>query len=100
MCLILVLASYMNDVAKHSKEYAANEMRTRAERRTSFSRMKSMFDKKYALEQMGEGSVYSFFVHQNVLGWFIGLLTCVAQIWMLYPFITDAEIDFTRSQEF
>ena len=39
---------------------------------------------------MGEGSVYSFFLHENKLAWSVALVTVAIQFWLLHPFIIAA----------
>ena len=45
---------------------------------------------QYAIKSMGEGSVYSFFLHDNKLAWSVALVTVALQFWMLHPFIIAA----------
>ena len=51
--------------------------------RASYRLRKEMADDRLALDQMGEGSVYSFLLRKNVAGWAIALLTIGLQGWMV-----------------
>ena len=73
LCCILALASYM----KSRGEGVA--------RRLSYFHKKSIADAEYAIKCMGEGSVYSFFLSNNVLAWLIGLGTCGVQVMLVSP---------------
>ena len=50
-------------------------------------------DEKYALESLGDGSVYQFFTPGR--GWAIVLLTLATQLGMLFIFVEAAEIDLS-----
>jgi len=52
-------------------------------------------DGKYALEVIGEDSVYQFFLGKSVVGWVIAMATMVAQLWMNYLFVQASEVDLS-----
>ncbi|KAL7505943.1 hypothetical protein ACHAXN_003319 [Cyclotella atomus] len=51
--------------------------------------------KKYALDKIGDDSVYKFFLGSTIHGWFTALAVIGLQIWMLYTFIFAAEFDLS-----
>jgi hypothetical protein len=52
-------------------------------------------DCEYAMELIGDDSVYKFLLGKNILGWLVALATLVAQCWILLIFVAAAEIDLT-----
>jgi len=52
-------------------------------------------DVRYALETLGEGSVYQFFLGVSIFGWIIALATLAAQLGMLFVFVKGAVIDLS-----
>jgi len=52
-------------------------------------------DKKYALDGFGEDSVYQFVLGTSKMGWTVVLAVIGVQIWMLFVFVSGAEIDWT-----
>ncbi|EJK57793.1 hypothetical protein THAOC_22130, partial [Thalassiosira oceanica] len=81
-------------------DYRKKRMQRRITRRSSrYIRQKSAADEKYAIQSMGEGSVYSFFLHDNKLAWSIALVTVAIQFWMLHPFIIAAEFDLSDDRK-
>ena len=52
-------------------------------------------DEKNALESLGDGSVYQFFMGVSICGWAIVLLTLATQLGMLFIFVEAAEIDLS-----
>ena len=52
-------------------------------------------DEKKALERLGDGSVYQFFMGVSICGWVIVLLTLATQLGMLFIFVEGAEIDLS-----
>ena len=54
-------------------------------------------DKAYALENMGEDTVYRFFVGKSKWGWSIAIATMFTQILLLSVFVSGSERDFTNS---
>jgi hypothetical protein len=46
---------------------------------------------KYALETIGDQSVYHFLVGRSIWGWFIALATMAMQIYMLFVFVKGSE---------
>ena len=40
-------------------------------------------ENKYALESVGEDSVYCFILSKSVIGWTVALVTVVIQAWMV-----------------
>ena len=51
-------------------------------------------------QQIGDDSVYQFFLGTSVVGWFIFLGTIFAQMWMLFLFVQGAEIDLSNVSRF
>mmetsp|Transcript_26183 Transcript_26183/g.47517 ORF Transcript_26183/g.47517 Transcript_26183/m.47517 type:complete len:255 (-) Transcript_26183:212-976(-) len=51
---------------------------------------------KYALDMIGDDSVYQFFLGKSLVGWVIVLCTIIAQMWMLFLFVQGAEIDLSN----
>lgn len=92
LCCSLGLTSYTLDSIKISQRLQQTQTSLR-NLRTSFGLVgrfsskfllrQSMSDKKYALEHLGEGSAYSFFLGETVVGWLIALVTVLAQVWMV-----------------
>ncbi|EJK49650.1 hypothetical protein THAOC_31450 [Thalassiosira oceanica] len=77
-------------------DYSKNRGKGTVRRRSSrYIRQKSEADEKYAIKSMGEGSVYSFFLHDDKLAWSISLVTLALQFWLLHPFIIAAEFDLS-----
>ena len=92
LCIVLWAASYFIDKYKnrHSvPQGAANASEARRER----SR-----DKKYALDRIGEGTVYRFLLTSSYLGWIITLLTIFVQFFILVPFIMAADFDLLNDK--
>jgi hypothetical protein len=54
-------------------------------------------DHKYALENLGEDSVYRFFLGTSKWGWFIVIATMVTQILILSVFVSGSKRDFNDS---
>ena len=52
-------------------------------------------DKKYALDSIGKGSVYMFFLGNHAWGWLVALSAMAAQIGILYVFVEGAEFDLS-----
>ena len=50
-------------------------------------------DDTYALEMIGNDSVYQFFLSKSWLGWAFALATMGVQIWMLFQFVKGAEFN-------
>ena len=92
LCFSLGLTSYTLDSIKISQRLQQTQTSLR-NLRTSFGLVgrfssnfllrQSMSDKKCALEHLGEGSVYSFFLGETVVDWLIALVTVSAQVWMV-----------------
>ncbi|KAL7554398.1 hypothetical protein ACHAWF_017845, partial [Thalassiosira exigua] len=57
------------------------------------SLLKVVKDKKYALETMGDDSVYQFFLGKSITGWIIVLATMACQIGMLFVFVEGSEVN-------
>ena len=55
-------------------------------------------DSKYALDTIGDDSVYQFFLGNSIVGWIIVLLTMALQVWMLSSFVEGSEIDLSDDQ--
>ena len=77
--------SYSWDFIKTSQSPQQTQFSFRGLKRLSsrylFSQSKA--DEKYALEHLGKGSVYSFFLSESVVGWLIALATVFSQIVMV-----------------
>ena len=52
-------------------------------------------DEKFALDILGQGSVYQFFLGTSIVGWIIVLAILSCQIGMLFIFVRGAEIDLS-----
>lgn len=52
-------------------------------------------DKKYALDAIGNGSVYCFFLSRSWIAWIFAVVVMGIQTWILSLFVKAAEIDFT-----
>lgn len=52
-------------------------------------------DKKYALENIGADSVYSFFLSKSWYAWCISLLVMAMQFWALSMFVDASMVDFS-----
>lgn len=50
-------------------------------------------DEKYAMEHLGEDSVYRFFLGTSQWGWFIVAATIITQIFLLYVFVEGSKRD-------
>lgn len=101
LCCFLVLMSYSWDFIKTSQSPQQTQFSFRGLKRLSsrylFSQSKA--DEKYALEHLGKGSVYSFFLSESVVGWLIALATVFSQIVMLVPYIQASEFDLGALQD-
>ncbi|KAL7549178.1 hypothetical protein ACHAWF_012449, partial [Thalassiosira exigua] len=80
--------------------YGANKYTNRRYNRSrSFvhreSHEMSTRDEEYALDTLGEGSLYQFFLGTSLWGWLIVLATMGVQMWLLFVFVEGAEIDVT-----
>ena len=73
LCCILGLTSYGIDTMQKSNRITRRFSLGRARRQ-------SEADEKYAMKHLGEGSVYSFFLSESVVGWLIGLVTVTLQV--------------------
>ena len=84
LCCILGLTSYGIDTMKKSNYRMSISRRFSLgfSRRFSLGRARrqSDVDEKYAMKHLGEGSVYSFFLSESVVGWLIGLVTVTLQV--------------------
>ena len=78
-------------VYAYEKYYKNRDLPTDSIRRPSLINR----DEKYALESLGDGSVYQFFMGVSICGWFIVLLTLATQLGMLFIFVEAAEIDLS-----
>jgi hypothetical protein len=52
-------------------------------------------DSKYALEMIGDDSVYQFFLGKSFGGWTIALACLASQLWMTFLFVEASEVDLT-----
>jgi len=52
-------------------------------------------DRKYALETVGDDSVYQFLIGTSWIGWSIVLVTMASQIWILFVFVQGAEVNLS-----
>ena len=75
LCFILAVASYMKSYMKSKGEGVG--------RRLSYFQKKSIADSEYAIKYMGEGSVYCFFLRNNLVGWLIVLVTSGVQVMLV-----------------
>ena len=73
LCCILGLTSYGIDTMQKSNRITRRFSLGRARRQSDA-------DEKYAMKHLGEGSVYSFFLSESVVGWLIGLVTVTLQV--------------------
>jgi len=89
ICL-LASASYAINMHAHGQNIRSNRSTN-----ASYRLRKEMKDDRLALNQIGEGSIYSFLLRKNVAGWAIALMTIGLQVWMLYPFIKASELDLS-----
>ena len=55
-------------------------------------------DQKYALEHLGEDSVYQFFLGTSKWGWSIVLATIITQIWILSIFVGGSKRDLASDK--
>ena len=78
-------------VYAYDKYYKNRDLPTDSIRRPSLINR----DEKYALESLGDGSVYQFFMGVSICGWAIVLLTLATQLGMLFIFVEAAEIDLS-----
>ena len=78
---ILCLTSYAVNVNKDRLRQALStwNISTRFLSRAE----KTHSDEEYALKHVGEGSVYSFFLGDSVVGWLVALVTTAAQVFMV-----------------
>ena len=78
---ILCLTSYAVNVNKDRLRQALStwNISTRFLSRAN----KTQSDIEYALKHLGEGSVYSFFLGNSVVGWLIALITTATQVFMV-----------------
>ena len=95
LCLLLASASFIVNLTKENLRQSQIELHQHtahsSTRRFSISRYlsdryllrKANADDKYALTQLGEGSVYSFFCTNHVLAWSIACSTTAIQAWMV-----------------
>lgn len=101
LCCILVLMSCSRDFIKTSQPRQQSQFSLRGLKKLSsrylFSQSKA--DEKYALEHLGEGSVYSFLLRESVVGWLIALATVFSQIVMLVPYIHASEFNLGMLQD-
>mmetsp|Transcript_10296 Transcript_10296/g.22342 ORF Transcript_10296/g.22342 Transcript_10296/m.22342 type:complete len:1541 (-) Transcript_10296:66-4688(-) len=89
---MLVAAIIAFDKYKNRDNFTSNVVR----RKSVIMREKINEDKKYALETMGNISVYKFLLTTSWVGWTIVLATMGAQIWMLFLFVKGSEIDLNE----
>merc|ERR1711957_281746 len=55
-------------------------------------------DSKYALEVIGDDSVYQFFLGTSWLAWFIATATMTSQLWMNFLFVEASEVDLSADR--
>ena len=83
-CVTAIVSSIYDKVYRHMEEESIHQPQTKEEA-----------DAKYAVETIGENSVYQFFLGNSILGSSISLGTVAVQAWMLFIFIQGAEIDLS-----
>ena len=52
-------------------------------------------DSNYALDAIGDDSVYRFFLSKSCIGWPIALVTLASQLWMTFLFVEGSEVDLS-----
>jgi len=82
----IAFISHVYDRCKHHHISRATVSRQRMSNRNT----------KYALDMIGDDSVYQFFLGKSLVGWVIVLCTIIAQMWMLFLFVQGAEIDLSN----
>ena len=76
-CCAAALTLYVKD------KYKNRALPTSSMRRPSLS----IRDQMYALDAVGDDSVYQFLLGKSRIGWMIALVTMGAQIWILFVFV-------------
>jgi hypothetical protein len=79
VCLVVSLSSLHDSLQKPST------------RRLSIIQL----DKKYALDNIGAASVYSFFLSKSWCAWSVALLVMTMQVWVLSMFVNAAMVVFS-----
>ncbi len=79
-CVILAVAVFAYDKYLRGKHHPTLHRQSTTE-----------MDTKYALETIGDQSVYHFLVGRSIWGWFIALATMAMQIYMLFVFVKGSE---------
>jgi hypothetical protein len=90
-CLIfasgaLALATYIFDKFRTNRHLSRSMLHF-------LSSLHSAGDEKYALDQLGENSVYHFLLSNNWMAWAVVLFTMAVQIFLLFVFVEGAEIN-------
>ncbi len=64
---------------------------------SSLARRQSMKKRatKYALDKIGQESVYRFFLGKSWVGWMVASAVMAIQIWILFTFVRGAEFDLS-----
>ena len=95
-CIIGASCSIVGILLFYDK-YQTNRNPTR-----SAARRPSLIDRdeKYALDVIGDDSVYQFLLGKSRLGWAIFLTVMASQIWLLLMFVKGAEIDLENGSDF
>jgi len=78
--MFLLIGSFAYDRLSESRSYYDRSMKER--------------DKKYALNKIGSGSVYSFFLTKNWVAWLIAVIVMGIQAWILAIFVEAAKLEF------
>ncbi|KAL7465997.1 hypothetical protein ACHAXS_006290, partial [Conticribra weissflogii] len=86
--LLIIIASFFYDKFKIRK---SSNLTNYGSRRQSMKRKA----KKYALDKIGENSVYRFFLGKSWWGWSVALVVMATQIWILFTFVRGAEFDLS-----
>ncbi len=86
--LLIIIASFFYDKFKIRK---SSNLTNYGSRRQSMKRKA----KKYALDKIGENSVYRFFLGKSWWGWSVALVVMATQIWVLFTFVRGAEFDLS-----
>merc|ERR1711957_19510 len=84
--VVIIVGSYIHDrfiKLRHLPSASLRELRAQDT------------DSRYAIDVIGDDSVYQLFLGNSILGWIVTLGTVYAQGWLLWTFVKAAEIDLS-----
>ena len=82
LCCLIAFISYLStkNLSELTNQESDRGLRFGVSMKVIWS---NVTENKYALESVGEDSVYCFILSKSVIGWTVALVTVVIQAWMV-----------------